>query len=87
MGTHGPQGHGPGQTMVEWILRYIIRRVQIDQTLLLWIVNHVLEAKLLPRELWWKDQLFVFKKAPIGGGKQCSVEFTALNDRAGDVGI
>ena len=50
-------------------------------------VNHVLEAKLLPRELWWKDQLFVFKKAPIGVGKQCSVEFTALNDRAGDVGI
>ena len=38
-------------------------------------------------ELWWKDQLFVFKKAPIGVGKQCSVEFTALNDRADDVGI
>jgi YgiT-type zinc finger domain-containing protein len=33
------------------------------------------EEQLLPREIWWKNQLFVFENVPIGVCKRCGEKF------------
>ena len=33
------------------------------------------EEQLLPREIWWKNRLFVFENVPIGICKQCGEKF------------